>query len=116
LLQWQQNIARNWNSVHFGEMGFETHDAKHFFWVQVFLGTLNAADLRVELYSNPAPGVPSTFESLTPCKDCPAVTGFRTYFAQVSAARSASDYTPRILPHHPSASVPLEASQILWQH
>jgi hypothetical protein len=25
------------------------------------------------------------------------------------------DYTPRIVPHHPAAAVPLEATQILWQ-
>jgi starch phosphorylase len=37
------------------------------------------------------------------------------FSAQVSAVRPASDYTVRIIAHHPNASVPLEAGQILWQ-
>jgi starch phosphorylase len=41
--------------------------------------------------------------------------GAFNYSAQVSASRPASDYTVRIVPHHSSALVPLEASQIIWQ-
>jgi starch phosphorylase len=37
------------------------------------------------------------------------------YSAQVSATRSASDYTARITPYHANASLPLESEQILWQ-
>jgi hypothetical protein len=37
------------------------------------------------------------------------------YGAVASAARAAADYTPRLLPQHPTAAVPLEAGQILWQ-
>jgi starch phosphorylase len=47
-----------------------------------------------------------------PRADSPAAM---TYSAQMSAIRPASDYTARIIPHHPNASVPLEARQILWQ-
>jgi starch phosphorylase len=47
-----------------------------------------------------------------PSTDSPGVL---TYSAQISATRPASDYTGRIIPHHPNASVPLEAKQILWQ-
>jgi hypothetical protein len=34
------------------------------------------------------------------------------YGAQVPATRPAGDYTPRMVPHHPTAAVPLEATQI----
>jgi glycogen phosphorylase len=37
------------------------------------------------------------------------------YVASTGNERNAADFTPRIVPYHPSASVPLEASQILWQ-
>jgi starch phosphorylase len=37
------------------------------------------------------------------------------YDVTVSAARALVDYTPRLLPHHPAAVVPLEAREILWQ-
>jgi starch phosphorylase len=37
------------------------------------------------------------------------------YCAQVPAVRASGDYTVRVIPHFSGASVPLEASQILWQ-
>jgi hypothetical protein len=37
------------------------------------------------------------------------------YSARVPASHPATDYTPRIIPNHPEAEVPLEAAQILWQ-
>jgi starch phosphorylase len=36
------------------------------------------------------------------------------YSAEVPAGRAASDYTPRIIPHHAAARIPLEAGRILW--
>ena len=37
------------------------------------------------------------------------------YCVSIPAARALGDYTPRLLPRHPIASVPLEAPEILWQ-
>lgn len=37
------------------------------------------------------------------------------YSVSVPASRPAADYTPRLIPHHPDAFVPLEAPEILWQ-
>ena len=85
----------------------------HFFRVQVFPGNLPAQDLKVELYANPLGKDAAVFETMTPCDKGTDATV--SYLIQVSATRPASDYTPRIVPRHPSASVPLEAAEILWQ-
>jgi starch phosphorylase len=52
---------------------------------------------------------------MTAPEPSPDSPGVLTYSAHVSATRPASDYTARIIPHHPNASVPLEAEQIIWQ-
>jgi len=44
----------------------------------------------------------------------PPGSGF-VYGGQVPASRPALDYTPRLVPRHALAQVPLEASWILWQ-
>jgi len=115
LLQWQQNVAQHWNTVRFGTVGIETHDGRHFFQIQVFSGGLTPDELRVELYANSVQGGGSDCEAMTACGPCANTPGAQTYSAQVSSTRPATDYTPRIVPHHANASVPLEAKQILWQ-
>ena len=37
------------------------------------------------------------------------------YDVSVPAGWATGDYTPRLLPYHPAAVVPLEAREILWQ-
>ena len=117
LLQWQQQMAQHWSSVRFGEMGVETHDALHFFWVQVFYGDMRSEDLKVELYANTLGEGKHDPVIMSACKDCPTNDlHAQIYRAQVSIDRPAGDYTPRIIPQHAGAAVPLEAEQILWQH
>jgi starch phosphorylase len=116
LLKWRYKIAREWHTVSFGTVLIETHDDRHFFRVQVLSGNLPITDLKVELYANPLREGESAIEIMTACEQCTDPKGTVTYSAQVAATRAASDYTPRVVPHHPGVSVPLEAGQILWQH
>jgi starch phosphorylase len=37
------------------------------------------------------------------------------YSARVPATRPAAEFVPRIVPHHPEAIVPLEATWIHWR-
>jgi starch phosphorylase len=115
VLHWQQDIDRHWNTVRFGTVGIETHDGEHFFQVKVYPGALNSDQLRVELYADSVQAGEPALTVMTAYEPRAASSDELTYLAQVSATRPASDYTARIIPHHPSASVPLEAGQILWQ-
>jgi starch phosphorylase len=115
LLEWQQTIARQWKTVRFGTVSVETHDLLHIFRVQVLPGDLPSDDLRVELYAEPLQQGESAVHPMTASAQGADAKGIVTYSAQVAATRAASDYTPRIVPYHPGVSMPLEASQILWQ-
>ena len=116
LVQWQTNIAEHWGSVHFGSVEVRTHDGQHFFRVEISPGNLAPSDLRVEIYAEPDEQAGSpVVEPMTACTNCANANGILVYLAETSRSRPASDYTPRIIPHHPGASVPLEATQILWQ-
>jgi starch phosphorylase len=42
-----------------------------------------------------------------------AVNGF-IYRARVPAKRAVEDYTPRIVPYHAEAFIPMEEAHILW--
>ena len=116
VIQWQKRIAQHWSSVHFGSVSVRTHDGHHFSRVEVFPGNLAPNELTVELYAEPdEKSVSAVIEVMTACTTCADTKGILVYLAETSRSRLASDYTPRIIPHHPKASVPLEAPQVLWQ-
>jgi starch phosphorylase len=112
LLEWRHAIAREWNSVRFGELHVETREEFHFFQIQVLPENLPISDIKVELYASPLREGEAAIETMTACDHCKEPLN---YSAQVPATRPASDYTPRLVPHHPEVAVPLEAGQILWQ-
>ena len=115
LLQWKQDLDRHWSTVRFVSVRINTHDGQHFFQADVAPGSLTPDHLRVELYADSAQGKARLLEVMNASGPCADTPGTFTYSAQVSATRPASDYTARIVPHHPNALVPLEAEQIVWQ-
>ncbi len=110
LRAWQQKIAEAWPGVSFGALQ-ATGGAQ--IEVQVYLGRLNPADVTVELFAEDPGADKPVRKTMDRGAGLPG-NGF-LYNARIEEGRSASDFTPRVVPHHPDASVPLEASQILWQ-
>jgi starch phosphorylase len=115
LLQWKRDLDRHWSSVGFVSVRINTHDGQHFFQADVAPGSLSPDHLRVELYADAIHGKDSSLEAMNLSGHCGDTPEAFAYSAQVSATRPASDYTARIVPHHPNALVPLEAGQIVWQ-
>ncbi len=114
ILQWQSSIATQWNTLHFGDVSSETKDGQHQFKVQVIPGGLRADQFKVELYASPIE-MDDASEIVNVSAFCTDATGALLYSVSCPATRPAGEYTARIVPAHTGASVPLEASQILWQ-
>jgi starch phosphorylase len=114
LVAWEAHLAKHWSSLRFGSAVVQQQGERYLFRVQVFLSEMNPDAVVVELYANgeadagPVIGQMSRGERLVG-----AETGF-IYTALVPATRPAADYTPRLVPQHEGALVPLEAHFILW--
>lgn len=113
---WQQHLSRHWHEARFEKVAVETRGDQHRFAVRVALGGLDPDAVRVELYADPIEGGEPVRPAMTREGRRDGLRGGYEYVGQVPASRPASDFTPRLLPHHPAAHVPLEASWILWQH
>jgi len=113
---WQKRLEDGWPRLRFSAFAAERSGSELCFEVQVYLNNIPPADVQVELYANP----PSDREQperipMTQTRPLPgAVQGF-LYTVTVATDRSAWDFTPRILPAHAEAKVPLEAPLVLWQ-
>jgi len=115
IIKWQQQIAAHWPYLHFGHLRVESDESAHHFQVPVYLDELEPEMLRIELYADP--------ENTDQQPECivmrqeerlpGTVNGF-IYGATLPIRRPVSDYTPRIIPWHSSALVPLEECHILW--
>ena len=115
ILDWQRAVAHHWAAVHFGPLQVETAADQHVFQLPVYVGELDPDAVRVELYADPVHGGATLRQVMTRGAPLAGATNGYTFRACVPAALPATAYTPRLIPSHPAAAVPLEAAQILWQ-
>jgi glycogen phosphorylase len=112
---WQLTVATHWSRLRLGDLRVETESSEHVFSLQVYLDEIDPDSVRVELFVQGSNGdQPQVIPMLRDKPLIGAVNGFN-YVARVPASRPTADYTPRLVPYHPDARIPLEANEILWQ-
>lgn len=115
IVKWQHNLKQKWNALRFGDVKVQTDGEQHVFEVQVYLDDLEPEAVRVELYANGVNGTaPERVEMKRVRQLVGAINGY-AYRSGVPAARPATDYTARVIPHRAGVAVPLEDARILWQ-
>ncbi len=115
LLTWQRRLEKHWQWLHFGNVTSREEGGEHCFEVQVYLDDLPVEAVTVELYAQPlSAGEPALCQVLNRGDVLAGAANAFLYTARVSADRPATDYTPRVIPSHPLARVPLESQLILW--
>ena len=113
LLAWQTKLGELWRDVRFGPLKTDLRNGSVCFEVPVYFGRLHPDAVRVELFANGQNGAEPVRKPMDKGSELP--DGGILYSACVEPTRDANDFTPRIVPYHTGASLPLEASQILWQ-
>jgi starch phosphorylase len=115
IVAWRHRLEQDWTALRFGEMKVQTVSEKHTFEVQVYLDGLAPEVLRVELYAEGVEGAAPERVAMQPVRQLVGAQSGYAYRAEVPAARPATNYTARLMPRHDGATIPAEASQILWQ-
>ncbi len=115
LVRWRQTVEEHWPRLRFGSLDVSSGAGQHVFAAQVYLGELDTEAVRVELYA--AAITDGTQPAIMEMKRGGPLVGAShaySYIASVPANRPAGDFTPRIVPYHRLASIPLECARILW--
>jgi starch phosphorylase len=115
MVNWRRALDQKWTALRFGEMRVETNGEQHVFEVQVYLDDLDPEAVRVELYANGVNGATPERVEMKRVRQLVGATNGYAYRSGVPAARPATDYTARVIPHRDGVAVPLEAARILWQ-
>jgi glycogen phosphorylase len=114
LVAWQAEMAKHWSALRFGSATVEQQGEQYLFHVQVFLDDIDPNAVKVELYAEPRKDEGPVTHTMNRGERPVGTTGAFTYDASVPAGRPVADYTPRLVPQHAGAFVPLEAPFILW--
>jgi starch phosphorylase len=134
--KWHRSLDERWGSIAFlsyeVDVGATTSTGTTYtFRVEVDLGALCAEDVEVQLYAEPIEEAPARPEAAAaPPLLSPEIHGFkpqppsdtqastsatvRSYTLTLHTLRPPGDFTPRVIPRHSDALIPLEARQILW--
>ncbi len=115
LVAWRRDLAQHWPDARFGAVRAATGGARHQVSIEVYLGRLDPGAVRVELYAEGANGGEPERHVMARGRKLDGPGNGYEYDVSIPAVRATGDYTPRLIPNHPAAVVPLEAHEILWQ-
>jgi glycogen phosphorylase len=114
LVNWQGQLRKHWPALRFGSATVEQQGGQYLFQAQIFLDDLDPDTVSAELYAEGQNGAPAERHLMNRAERLVGAANGYTYTALVPATRPEADYTPRLIPHHGGALVPLEAAFILW--
>ena len=109
----RSELAKHWAiaAIWFGDS--RKGSGQYVFQVQVFLDDLDPDAVKAELYAEGQNSNAPVTQPLIRGEHLVGSSNGFTYTARVPASRPAIDYTPRLVPAHSGAHVPLESSFIL---
>ena len=114
LLAWRNIIRSHWNEIHWGDKYYGVTDKGFDIEVQVYLGSIPADYIQVQLYYEPENNEPAE-PIVMLAKECLVGTvGGYVYRVHVETLRPSWHYTPRIIGWHQHAIIPCECNHILW--
>ena len=114
LVAWQAELAEHWSGLRFGPATVEQQGERYLFHVQVFLDDIDPDAVSVELYAEVQKDEDPVTHAMNRGELLVGATSAFTYSVSVPTGRPVAHYTPRLVPRHAGAFVPLEAPFILW--
>jgi len=114
LHDWYQQLSHHWPRIHFGSVTSSPIEEGYQFEVQVYLDALPADSVQVEIYAEAVDGGLPYCRPMVRKAPLTGSANDYSYQCTVPSGRPVTDYTPRIVPRHEMASIPLEANFILW--
>jgi starch phosphorylase len=114
LVAWEAELAKHWSALRFGSATVQQQGEQYLFQVQVFLNDISPGAVSVELYAEAEKDAAPITQPMNRGESLVGAASGFTYTAVVPVTRPVADYTPRLVPQHVGALVPLEVPFVLW--
>lgn len=118
--KWHQHLLANWHELHWGELQLQAKDRTLEFSVALYLADIPADSIEVQLFANPlsdtesADSTDSIIHRMQRAQAVPGAVNAHVYCTEISTDRSATDFTPRVIPAFPTVNIPLESTLVCW--
>lgn len=114
LAAWEGNLRAHWREVRLASLVSSAVPQGWHFTVQAYLGAIGAHDVRVQLFADPLENAAAVMMDMEIVGQVPGAQNGFVYSVEVRSERPQSHFTPRIVPWHPQARLPIELSLIRW--
>lgn len=111
---WDECLRLHWHEVHWGNLIVSEDNDGLRFEVQVYLGEISPDFVQLQLYADSLDMEVPVYEIMECYASMPGTLNGYIYYCNLSTVRSYTDFTPRIVAHHPDALIPAENNLILW--
>jgi starch phosphorylase len=115
LERWSRHVAQHWSGIRFGETTARPNGRQLTVSVPVYFGEIHPDAVRVELFADSQDGSAPFRQQMLPVEPVASVPNALIHRATIETARPPGDFTPRVIPYHPDARVPIECPLIAWQ-
>ncbi len=114
LCEWDGRLYRHWQNVHLANLVVHEGPDSRRFELQVYLGEIATAAVQVQLYADAAGDGAPLCIVMQRGEGIPGTSNGYLYSATTDLQRPYTDFTPRIVPFHPDAHIPVENHLITW--
>jgi starch phosphorylase len=111
---WFRSLRRHWSEIHWGNLDVGDEGGEHVFRLQVYLGGIAPEAVRLQLFAQRTDEDPAECHGMSRDHALPGAAGGYVFLGRTPGRRPAGHYTPRIVPSHPQARIPSEATFIRW--
>jgi glycogen phosphorylase len=113
---WYTKLNASWHQIRIEKAAVAADGDRRSVTIPVYLGEISADCVQVQLYaqSRESDGTPEKI-AMQRCAAIPGAANGYWFEATVPGSRPIENYTARVVPYHPEASIPIEAAFIHWQ-
>jgi starch phosphorylase len=114
LVTWHSRVTRHWQGLHWDRLRARSDESGHHVSLHLYLDDLKPDDVQVECFADESGDRPAEHHVLQRSEPLPGTPNGFAYRGVLPPERPLEHYTPRLIPAHPEARVPLEINLITW--
>ena len=111
---WSEQLSRYWHETRLSNLTVTEETGVLIFEVQIYLGDILPESVQVQVYADPLEKGKPVCEVMQRGASIPGSLNGYCYKCRVDTTRPYTDFTPRIVAHHPDAYIPVENQLIQW--